>query len=116
MLIIKRELYDKTFQEIDLSNELIQIIKLNKSNLNKIISWSSSRYETQRKFEVINQIYNNMINNQILNDYFHSGSYCESGSCSQKGTYYIDYGKKLILDIIDNDNYKITKILNIYII
>src|SRR5574343_466735 len=103
--------------------------KMTKSWLNKIISWSSSRYESWKKKDVVEEILKglkqgyttrNKWNGEILitvkeyQDYFHSGSYCECSSMTRKGTYYVQYDQRVIIDCDDTDSGEITKVYKAY--
>ena len=95
-------------------------IKLNKSNLNKIIKWSTSRYNNFKKSDVIELIIKGM-NEGILNgreEYlFHSGSYCECSSMSRFSEFAVDFKTKTIIEcwtdeIPEEPGYEISKIIN----
>lgn len=125
-VIIERELTNGEVQQITLTPEPI---RLTKTALNKMIKWSSSRYESWKKKEVVNHILKSMndghsycseyVNGEwkkvpTYNDYFHSGSYCESGSLTRHGTYYIDYKARVLIDCSDNHSGEITKVHKSY--
>lgn len=103
--------------------------KITKSWLNKIISWSSSRYESWKKGEVVDHILTGLkqgysirktwkdgevVDIHDYSDYFHSGSYCECSSMTRKGTYYVYYDQRVILDCDDKDSGEITKVYKAY--
>ena len=122
-VLIKRKLQDGTIQQL---NIVAVKSRLTKSFLNKIIKWSSSRYETWKKREVVERIFDAMQDGGYIQrhfndkqeieetkhttDYFHSGSYCECSSMTRKGTYYIDYSKKILIDCDDAHTNEITKV------
>lgn len=126
-VLIERTLQNGTKQQLNIA---VVTSRLSKSFLNKIIKWSSSRYETWKKHEVVEHIlfgmkngghtkkhYDdkmNIIEKTFTTDYFHSGSYCECSSMTRKGTYYVDYSKKVLIDCDDADSNEITKIYAAY--
>jgi len=125
-IAIDKKLRNNEFQTIEFDAEKV---KLTKTFLNKAIKWSSSRYEPWKKKDVVEHIYKAMSNEgaevisegwhekiitQKPNDLFHSGSYCQSGSLTRHGTYYVDYEKKVLLDIQDNHSGEIVKIHKAY--
>ena len=99
-------------------------IKLNKSNLNKIIKWSTSRWNNFKKSDVVELIIKGM-NEGKLNgqtEYlFHSGSYCECSSMSRFSEYVVNFENKTIIEcwteeLDDEPGYKIEKIINEWIV
>lgn len=126
-VLIERKLRDGKIQQL---NVFPIPSRLSKTFLNKVIAWSSSRYESWKKKEVVDHIFIAMIENgfkqkrynnenqieevTITNDYFHSGSYCECSNMTRKGTYYLDYSKRILLDIDDKDSGEITKVYSAY--
>ncbi|KKN38230.1 hypothetical protein LCGC14_0755380 [marine sediment metagenome] len=55
-------------------------INLNKTNLRKIIKWSSSRYNTQNKTEVIEEILHWIKKGEDMEVRFGTGSFAEKGN------------------------------------
>lgn len=127
VVLIERKLQNGTMQQLNIA---VVTSRLSRSFLNKIIKWSSSRYESWKKHEVIEWIYTAMQNGgyqqrrfndkneieevKLTTDYFHSGSYCECSSMTRKGTYYVDYSKKVLIDCDDADSNEITKVYAAY--
>jgi hypothetical protein len=92
-------------------------IKLNKSNLNKIIKWSTSRYNVCSKKRAIEWAL------KCLNDGFYeiadekrysiilsSGSYCECSAMTTTGEYVIDLKEKIIREVTLNLENEVEKI------
>lgn len=70
------------------------MIKINatKTNLNKILKWSSSRYNELKKDEVIERILNYIEEGNDVKDVYTTGSYTETGGGA--GTDYLFEIKK----------------------
>lgn len=100
----------------------MQKIKLNKSNLNKIIKMSSSRYNTHSKksnvefiLKCMNQGFYKMGDDIVEEMFFTSGSYCECSAMTRSGEYIVNFKNKTIIDcltdeIVEEPGYKINKI------
>lgn len=116
-IIIERELVGNRRGEIQTLTINAIPVKLSKSFLNKVIKWSSSRHELWKKHEVIDCILKGIQSGDVkgkTSSYFHSGTYCECSNMSRKGTYYVDYPKRVLLDIDDNDSGFITNVYAAY--
>lgn len=102
--------------------ELIQEVKCNKSQLNKLITWSTSRFNEYRKSQVINTI---IVNSTNLTDCcieFRSGCYSERSHLYNTGckftssnyTLFVEDGHAYLLNCVSdvrNDNLKIFEIV-----
>ena len=104
----------------------MQEIKLNKTNLNKIIKMSSSRYNTHSKKDNVEFILKCMKQGFYYDGYtnieemfFTSGSYCECSAMTRSGEYIVNFKNKTIIDcltdeIVEEPGYKILKIYQEY--
>jgi len=126
-VLIQRKLQDGSIQELSVP---VIVVGLNRNFLNKVIKWSSYRYETWKKKEVVEHIFKAMnekgfkqkrYNDKkeieevtITTDCFHSGSYCECSSMTRKGTYYVDYLKRVLIDCVESNSGEIHKIYQAY--
>jgi hypothetical protein len=98
--------------------------RLTKTALNEIIRWSNSRYETFKKFEVVNEIYQGLkdgkrISNdgkEILREKWYSGAYCQGSNMNRKGEYFVDYKEGILADCdFEGANDEIKKVNAVYV-
>lgn len=100
-----------------------ETIKLTKSALSKLILWSTSRHNEQRKPAAVKEIYQGMIDGgvwvyRVENDHswvkylstereYSSGSFCEGSNMSRTKTYKVDYEAKTIFCVEDDTTYNV---------
>lgn len=94
-------------------------IKMNKTNLNKIIKWSSSRYNTSSKKRAIEWAlkclkdgFYEVCDEKIYSIVLSSGSYCECSAMTTTGEYVIDLKDKIIREVSLNLQNEIEKTYN----
>lgn len=90
---------------------LYESIRYNKTNLNKIIKWTSSKYNEYTKDEVIVDISARINLNANIIWRYRCGSYAEGNH--NRGKSYILYnrnGENYIICIYDADNIKVYKL------
>ncbi len=98
-----------SIQSILIPKIIAEEVKANKTNLNKIIKWSTSRFNEYRKGDVIEIILNKIKEGKDYKQRFGTGSFAESGSLAGwEYVFKIKNGEATLYDSINKKKFKLT--------